>query len=154
MTDPWLRGSIPGIPELLQPAAHAFVLAKEDIDAATSGLTAEQVWAQPGGITPIGFHLAHLAGSTGRLLTYGRGEALSDAQREQLKRERSITTLRPSLDELLAEWHAAVDAAFAELVGAGAPAVVAPTTRSWGQRTAYVRDPDGNLIELAQDLGR
>jgi hypothetical protein len=26
-----------------------------------------------------------------------------------------------------------------------------PTTRSWGQRTAYVRDPDGNLIELAQD---
>ena len=46
------------------------------------------------------------------------------------------------------------DAAFAELVAAGAPAVVAPTTRAWGQRTAYVRDPDGNLIELAQDLGR
>jgi len=44
------------------------------------------------------------------------------------------------------------DAAFAELVAAGAPAVVAPTTRPWGQRTAYVRDPDGNLIELAQDL--
>ena len=46
------------------------------------------------------------------------------------------------------------DAAFAELVAAGTPAVVAPTTRPWGQRTAYVRDPDGNLIELAQDLGR
>ena len=46
------------------------------------------------------------------------------------------------------------DAAFAELVAAGAPAVVPPTTRAWGQRTAYVRDPDGNLIELAQDLGR
>jgi catechol 2,3-dioxygenase-like lactoylglutathione lyase family enzyme len=46
------------------------------------------------------------------------------------------------------------DAAFAELVAVGAPAVVAPTTRPWGQRTAYVRDPDGNLIELAQDLGR
>ena len=46
------------------------------------------------------------------------------------------------------------DAAFAELVGAGAPVVVPPTLRSWGQRTAYVRDPDGNLIELAQDLDR
>jgi uncharacterized glyoxalase superfamily protein PhnB len=43
------------------------------------------------------------------------------------------------------------DAAFAALVAAGAPAVMPPTTRSWGQRTAYVRDPDGNLIELAQD---
>ena len=46
------------------------------------------------------------------------------------------------------------DAAFAELVAAGAPAAAAPTTRPWGQRTAYVRDPDGNLIELAQDVGR
>ena len=46
------------------------------------------------------------------------------------------------------------DAAFAELVAAGATAAVPPTTRPWGQRTAYVRDPDGNLIELAQDLGR
>src|ERR671923_1325721 len=44
------------------------------------------------------------------------------------------------------------DAAFAELVAAGALPVVAPTTRPWGQRTAYVRDPDGNLIELAEDL--
>jgi len=44
------------------------------------------------------------------------------------------------------------DAAFAELVAAGAVAVVPPTSRSWGQRTAYVRDPDGNLIELAEDV--
>ena len=46
------------------------------------------------------------------------------------------------------------DTAFAELVDAGAPSVAPPTTRPWGQRTAYVRDPDGNLIELAQDLAR
>jgi lactoylglutathione lyase len=45
-----------------------------------------------------------------------------------------------------------VDAAFSELVACGAPAVVPPTDRFWGQRTAYVRDPDGHLIELAQDL--
>jgi len=46
------------------------------------------------------------------------------------------------------------DAAFADLVAAGATPALPPTTRRWGQRTAYVRDPDGNLIELAQDLGR
>ena len=45
-----------------------------------------------------------------------------------------------------------VDVAFAELVARGAPPVAPPTDRFWGQRTAYVRDPDGHLVELAQDL--
>ena len=44
-----------------------------------------------------------------------------------------------------------VDAAYAELLAAGASPVTEPTTRPWGQRTAYIRDPDGYLIELAQD---
>lgn len=44
-----------------------------------------------------------------------------------------------------------VDAAFAELTGAGAEAEMPPTDRPWGQRTAYLRDPDGHLIELVQD---
>lgn len=46
------------------------------------------------------------------------------------------------------------DAAFDELVSAGATPAVPPTDRPWGQRTAYVRDPDGHLVELAQDLRR
>lgn len=47
-----------------------------------------------------------------------------------------------------------VDVAFRELVNRGATPVVEPETRPWGQRTAYVRDPDGHLVELAQDLPR
>ena len=47
-----------------------------------------------------------------------------------------------------------VDARFAELVAAGATAAVEPATRPWGQRTAYVRDPDGHLVELAQSLAQ
>jgi len=47
-----------------------------------------------------------------------------------------------------------VDAAVNALIARGAAPVVAPTDRFWGQRTAYVRDPDGHLIELAQDLPR
>jgi catechol 2,3-dioxygenase-like lactoylglutathione lyase family enzyme len=45
-----------------------------------------------------------------------------------------------------------VDAAFSELIARGAQPMVPPTDRVWGQRTAYVRDPDGHLIELAQEL--
>ena len=47
-----------------------------------------------------------------------------------------------------------VDIAYERLVGAGAAPAVEPGTRPWGQRTAYVRDPDGHLVELAQDLAR
>lgn len=45
-----------------------------------------------------------------------------------------------------------VDKAFQELVAWGAAPAMPPTTRPWGQRTAYLRDPDGHLLELAQDL--
>jgi lactoylglutathione lyase len=46
-----------------------------------------------------------------------------------------------------------VEAAFNELIARGAHPVMPPTDRFWGQRTAYLRDPDGHLIELAQDRG-
>jgi lactoylglutathione lyase len=45
------------------------------------------------------------------------------------------------------------DAAFRELVARGARPVRHPMTQVWKQRTSYVSDPDGHLIELAQDLG-
>ena len=47
-----------------------------------------------------------------------------------------------------------VDAAYNELIEKGASEATPPITRAWGQRTAYVRDPDGHLIELAQDMGK
>jgi lactoylglutathione lyase len=47
-----------------------------------------------------------------------------------------------------------VDTAFSDLVARGAVSAVPPTERAWGQRTGYVRDPDGHLIELAQDVHR
>ena len=45
-----------------------------------------------------------------------------------------------------------VDAVFTDLIARGAQPVMPPTDRFWRQRTAYVRDPDGYLIEIAQDL--
>ena len=42
-----------------------------------------------------------------------------------------------------------VDEEFAKAVEKGAEAVLEPTTEPWGQRTCYIADPEGNLIEIA-----
>lgn len=47
-----------------------------------------------------------------------------------------------------------VDETYEQLLIKGVIGIVAPTTKEWGQRTAYVADPDGNLIELVQDLDK
>ena len=41
-----------------------------------------------------------------------------------------------------------VDAAFRDAVGKGAEPVLEPETEPWGQRTCYIADPEGNLIEI------
>lgn len=41
-----------------------------------------------------------------------------------------------------------VDAAFRVTVSKGAQPVMEPTTEPWGQRTCYIADPEGNLIEI------
>ena len=43
---------------------------------------------------------------------------------------------------------AGVDAEYARVVAAGAESVMPPQTMPWGQRTSYVADPEGNLIEI------
>lgn len=45
-----------------------------------------------------------------------------------------------------------VDEVYARLRSLGVAFVCAPEDRPWGQRTAYCQDPDGHLIELAQNL--
>lgn len=42
-----------------------------------------------------------------------------------------------------------VDEAFHKAVENGATEVLPPTTEPWGQRTSYIADPEGNLIEIA-----
>ena len=113
--EPWLRGPLPGIPAVLQPAAHAFVLAREDVTIAVDGLAPELLWLAPGSIPTLGFHLAHLAGSTDRLLTYAKGQALSEKQREILAFERTLTEARPPLSQLVSSWNAVVEGALRQL---------------------------------------
>lgn len=78
----WLRGPIDGVPPLLQPVAHALLQAAEDATRILGSLSDDEIWARPGSSASIGFHALHLAGATDRLLTYARGEALTETQRE------------------------------------------------------------------------
>lgn len=41
-----------------------------------------------------------------------------------------------------------VDREYARAVAQGAAPVLPPETEPWGQRTCYVADPEGNLIEI------
>lgn len=41
-----------------------------------------------------------------------------------------------------------VDIEFAKAVSKGATPVLEPTDEPWGQRTCYIADPEGNLIEI------
>jgi uncharacterized damage-inducible protein DinB len=109
----WLRGPVEGIPPALMPAAHALLQTVEDVERAAADLTDEQLWASPGGAASIGFHLLHLSGSTDRLLTYARGEQLSDAQKAAAKAESNP----PPADvaALLADLRRSFNAAMAQL---------------------------------------
>ncbi len=49
---------------------------------------------------------------------------------------------------LSAENFSAVDKTYAGVISKGAVSVLAPTTEPWGQRTCYIADPEGNLIEI------
>ncbi len=41
-----------------------------------------------------------------------------------------------------------VDKAYKKVIALGATPVLEPTTEPWGQRTCYIADPEGNLIEI------
>lgn len=46
-----------------------------------------------------------------------------------------------------------VPGAFSRALEAGAAQMSAPQVKPWGQEVAYVRDLDGNLVELASPVG-
>ena len=113
--EPWLRGPVPDICAILQPVAHAFLGADEDLRAAVGDLSPDHAWRRVGGSASVGFHLMHLAGSTDRLLTYARGETLSGQQMSALAREGHADEKRPPVEDLLSDWSGVLEATFLQL---------------------------------------
>jgi hypothetical protein len=112
--DAWLKGPVEGVASALQPVAHAFLNTRIELEGVLEGATAEQLWARPSGVAPVGFHVRHLCGSVDRLLSYARGEALSEAQLEILADEkRPESRLEPDVLQRLVE--ETLDRALAQL---------------------------------------
>jgi hypothetical protein len=65
---------------------------REDLEKWTAGLTDEQVWKPVHGLTPLGFHIRHIAGSTRRLTAYLRGEPVTDEMLAELRDEKTPGT--------------------------------------------------------------
>jgi hypothetical protein len=114
VTEAWLRGPVPGIPDLLQPVAHALIQAREDVERTVPTVPQEALWSRPHGAASAGFHLLHLAGALDRLFTYARGETLSDVQKMALKAE-SVDHSELSGAALVQRVRTAIDAALAQL---------------------------------------
>ena len=57
---------------------------------------------------------------------------------------------RPSM--VLVVWTENVDRAFEQLTGAGVPVVQPPHNTANNTRTALLRDPDGNLVEIVSKV--
>lgn len=106
--EPWLSGPVVGVSPLLMPAAHALLQAQHDIFHHASDLTTEQVWRELHGLPSVGFHLRHIDGSIDRLMTYTKGEALTEAQFQFLRAERAPGERLPTAAELVAATQARI----------------------------------------------
>ena len=103
--EPWLRGTYADVPAVGRAVLHALDLALDDITKWTAGLTDAEVHEKPLGLTPVAFHLRHIARSTDRILTYAEGGQLTAEQLASMKAEMNG---EESLAELLGEVEASL----------------------------------------------
>jgi uncharacterized damage-inducible protein DinB len=150
-TEVWQRGPLPEVDALLMPVAHAFVQVQEDLQALAAETPASAVWQRPGGAASVAFHVRHIGGATDRLLTYARGDALSDEQRRVLKSETEEPAPRPTLAELVNQTNRMLDAALAQVRATNADQLTAPRTIG---RAALPTNVLGLLFHAAEHATR
>lgn len=88
------------------------------------------------------------AGST-RLAFVDHATARDSVQHDYVAADASPQPLGMEIGFTVAD----VPAAYERAVAAGARPMAAPLTKPWGQTVAYVRCPDGTLVELCTAMG-
>jgi uncharacterized damage-inducible protein DinB len=126
-------------------------MVRDEIPASLAHFAAAHLWEQPGGAASVGYHLLHLAGSTDRLLTYARGEALSEAQREELRLERDPASSGRTLQQLQDGVRNAIDHVFEVLRATRREALDSPRTVG---RLALPTNVRGLLFHIAEHAQR
>ncbi|GGH10440.1 DinB family protein [Silvibacterium dinghuense] len=110
--EPWLRGTRTELSAVLRGVLHALDLAREDVLRACAGLSMDELYAMPLGLTPLAYHLRHIPRSLDRLLTYAEGETLSQAQLTKLSSESEPDV---ESEELITEFVEGLDQAEARI---------------------------------------
>lgn len=103
----------------------------------------------------IGARMVHESGTYAELDT-GATTLAFVAEDQIADQGLRFTRNRPTADAPGIELGLAVDdvpAAWARALGAGATPASPPAVKPWGQTVAYVRDPDGLLVELCTPMG-
>lgn len=100
--EPWLRGTHTDVDAVARAVLHALELADEDITKWCGDLTDAEFNARPYGLSPLAFHLRHIARSLDRLLSYAEGAQLDATQKAALGTELDPNATR---DEVLAEFR-------------------------------------------------
>lgn len=96
-----MRGTHGELDPVIRAVVHALELAEEDVDKWWTGLSEAEMFARPGGVAPVAFHLRHMARSLDRLLTYAEARALDNEQLLALKTEMDGGTVA----EVMAEFR-------------------------------------------------
>ena len=144
----WLRGPIDGFDALVMPAVHALLQVREDLHALGTTVPESQVWQRPGGAASIGFHLRHTGGALDRLLTYARGEGLTDAQKHFLRTEEEPGE---ALSDIVTGVDRTIDAALVQL--RSVTAAMLPAHRTVG-RSALPATVGGLVFHAAEHSTR
>jgi uncharacterized damage-inducible protein DinB len=103
--EPWLRGTLTDVDAVPRQILHALELADEDVTRWCGTLTDAEFNARPFGLSPLAFHLRHIARSLDRLLSYAEGTHLDATQLAALRTELDPNATR---DAVLAEFRAAL----------------------------------------------
>lgn len=111
----WLRGPVENIPLLLQPAAHALLQAREEVNALMKDFPDSLLWEKHAGVASVAFHLQHLTGVLDRLFAYAQQKQLSEEQLIALKAEGDPQQINTTAAELVVAFNAQVDKAIQQL---------------------------------------
>jgi uncharacterized damage-inducible protein DinB len=106
----WLRGSVEGVPDLLQPAAHALLQSKREAYKYTESFDETLLWKTPHNRASVGFHLQHITGVLDRMLSYAQEKGLSEIQFRKLKNE-GVPHAEITIDTLCYNFDAKVEEA-------------------------------------------
>lgn len=111
----WLRGPLPDVPALLQPAAHSLLQSLEELRRTLPALSDARLRARPGGAASVAYHAVHAAGSLDRLTTYARGASLDEARLLALAAEARVDDAPCDGAALLETVERAIERALAQI---------------------------------------